>query len=885
MPFKPPALSASPDDHQDDSTPLLVPLEALQYNLHRQLYPSHFLHDTLDPPFAAFMSQPPLSPKTATASPPAPSSDAADPPQPPSNTTQASSSDDGTPAHACQWTGCDKVLSDPETLYNHLCNDHIGRKSTGNLCLTCKWKDCGTTCAKRDHITSHLRVHTPLKPHVCEICKKPFKRPQDLKKHEKIHTEEHHAQHKHSKAITVTDPAYSQRVRGDSDKPRPVVPSSGQSQGSAAARAKSTSLPLSDSSSGADFGVLPTPSPELDYGQDAAAAHSRNQLYRAQPPLPTWEVLPEDVQGRGIPVSGSKRSYDYNVDDFFTDVKKRRVTPAYDPLDMAARLSNLAYQQSLSATTHGGPGPAQSQQHLFPPRSVSFDIRTPEELAAVNEFLITLGRDVSQGNSHAARQQHAQAQAQAMNHHNPVDDASFFDPANLAQLGLAGMPGVPTAPGPGSGAGYHGDSGFAPLNEFSSQQMSGYPSRSSHQSVQAVQFGIYPSAQDIAGPAAPLPYTSNRQRAHRTSATEDHFAQLNNPSPPFPPHQYSSGQGGYPHYLTPPLDLGPSANAGASPLSSHSGMSTPPSATPPHMPLSMDHHETAAFDFMRSNRAPPPVVQLAPADYSQKNMRTVLPLKSAGPAGPSTSTASAAALAGRPAPVEPKIGAGGVHRGPPARLTASSAASSVASSSIAPSQSSPLYPLLTSGDERLKLPPLGARFRSPSPSPSPPSMGRTLSRSSTASPAPSPYRRSPSPISTDSRTPSPPRSSAPTPLPPSSSSARVSYPVLPPISALASYPSPRREHTEDLARRVGKIELESHARTRAVSPEERRKHAALLRDLLVAINTEYKRRYGTPPPVSREASGSQMDVETEERKGTEVRGLEKEMRDVEMVAA
>jgi hypothetical protein len=154
-------------------------------------------------------------------------------------------------AQPCLWVDCTRSFADPETLYSHLCNDHIGRKSTNNLCLTCKWKGCGTTCAKRDHITSHLRgqectfdflstfltslsvVHTPLKPHVCEvsirsirhcstllrhsqICKKSFKRPQDLKKHEKIHTEEHHAQHKHSKAITVADPAYIFRVRGES---------------------------------------------------------------------------------------------------------------------------------------------------------------------------------------------------------------------------------------------------------------------------------------------------------------------------------------------------------------------------------------------------------------------------------------------------------------------------------------------------------------------------------------------------------------------------------------------------------------------------------------------------------------------------------------------
>ena len=57
----------------------------------------------------------------------------------------------------CKWKQCQYRSPNPEDLYEHLCNQHVGRKSTNNLCLTCAWEGCGVKCVKRDHITSHLR--------------------------------------------------------------------------------------------------------------------------------------------------------------------------------------------------------------------------------------------------------------------------------------------------------------------------------------------------------------------------------------------------------------------------------------------------------------------------------------------------------------------------------------------------------------------------------------------------------------------------------------------------------------------------------------------------------------------------------------------------------
>ncbi|KAJ7103301.1 transcription factor PacC [Mycena belliarum] len=537
----------------------------------------------------------------------------------------------------CQWQDCAQAFPDPETLYNHLCNDHIGRKSTNNLCLTCKWKDCGTSCAKRDHITSHLRVHTPLKPHVCEICKKSFKRPQDLKKHEKIHTEEHHAQHKHSKAITVADPAYVSRVRGDSTSTgRPVSskpPSSKSPSDGSAARAQSRSSSASD---GSYPNFPPTPSPDFSPPPMHHVHHS-----------PTDEMFMQSHGWDGTS-TGSKRSHDYSVDDFFTDMKKRRLSPSYDPR-MAERLERLNHVSYPHHHHHGASG--------FNPRSVSLDIRTPEELAAVNDFLITLGRDVSDNGPRPP---------------SGFSSESYFDPVSLSQLGLAGMPGMPHSSGPNGNNPDHPYPNSAPQH-FSSQPYS--TTRSTHPSV--AYGGMYPHIDD-----APLSYPAEFTRRPTKYA-------------PYPQH--------YHHHQSPPHEGG----------SPHSGSNH---STPPQM--SLPPPDSAAYDYLRHPRGAPPAVQLAAPDYmGNKSMQQRIVLLKSVPGA-------------RPEPVEPKLSPL-PHRGPPAKLEPSAPASSALSPALAQTGAGSLYPLLTSGDEQYKLPPMKHRYRSPSPATS-----RASTPSTQGSPAP-----------------------------------------------------------------------------------------------------------------------------------------------------
>ncbi|CAG8640825.1 16315_t:CDS:2, partial [Dentiscutata erythropus] len=208
----------------------------------------------------------------------------------------------------CLWKQCNRSFEDPELLYQHLANDHVGRKSTGNLCLKCHWDKCEVQTTKRDHITSHLRVHVPLKPHVCPRCRKAFKRPQDLKKHEKIHSEEHQAsilgknnRHKNNQPPTppqnpIDDPSISY-----TSSPPQIPPSPESETSDIVYKYQQLS---GQEILGVDYANFGPPSFDLDYNFN--------------PPLSTTNIIKHN----------HKRSVDF-VDEFIQDVKRNKVDPQY----------------------------------------------------------------------------------------------------------------------------------------------------------------------------------------------------------------------------------------------------------------------------------------------------------------------------------------------------------------------------------------------------------------------------------------------------------------------------------------------------------------------------------------------------------------------------
>ena len=414
---------------------------------------------------------------------------------------------------------------------------------------------------------------------------------------------------------------------------------------------------------------------------------------------------------------------------------------------MVERLSNLAYLSNgiPSNQSHGsGAGNGYGHTPIFNPRSVSFDIHTPEELAAVNEFLITLGRDVTTTTrAHPFQSRHTTREFD--NH----PSQSYFNAAGLNELGLAGMPGIMNS-APGSGTAY-GDASM-----YSTSSASGfppYPPRSAHQSVSipGINFGVPQSASLF--PDVSFPELDDRRNTNAFASTVSTPSSIFDTKLESPSPSMACAMG----YQSPDM------------MSPRSAISTPPAG--------LD------FDVLRAPRGPPPVAQITPLDYYSRTTRTMVPLK------------SVPANYRKPEPSSSK---------PQARSPSTDSGS----------DSNSLSTLLTSGSKEYELPPLHLRRE----------------------------ERSPSPPASSSR------SGSSTPEPPHHST------VLPSFKSVISGVS-----TERLARSVRDIEIDSEADEEEVRPtseemgdeaevkeKQRQEHARLIKDLLIFINSEYKKRYGVP---------------------------------------
>ncbi len=270
--------------------------------------------------------------------------------------------------------------------------------------------------------------------------------------------------------------------------------------------------------------------------------------------------------------------------------------------DMADRLTSLSFTNVT--------GPASNS--TFSPRSVSLDIRSPEELAAVNQFLLTLGRDVT--SVHESRSSS-----------NGHQYSHYFDYTELSQLGLTGMPGISMSNTTSS------------MNTYPSpsSQYSSHTPGQQHVSGSSYSGPMYPSMNGLTNQGLSSATSIDRRVSNGTLAPPT--------SPPFQVigHQQSSPLGHA--HLTPPLDLSPP----------HSSLSSPSNSTPPHLP-----HTESTVIYERGSRPVVPPAVLAPVDFPTKAMHRTVPLKSIPVRSPSpddSEHSSSSPTWGRPSLAPPPL--------------------------------------------------------------------------------------------------------------------------------------------------------------------------------------------------------------------------------------
>ncbi|KAH9898861.1 hypothetical protein F4778DRAFT_771535 [Xylariomycetidae sp. FL2044] len=286
----------------------------------------------------------------------------------------------------CKWNGCCEKFASAETLYEHICEKHVGRKSTNNLNLTCQWNQCRTTTVKRDHITSHIRVHVPLKPHKCDFCGKSFKRPQDLKKHVKTHADD---------SVLVRSPDQHGGMNGayrQGKAPSSYYDHNGQIRTNSAA-----------------FGQPPHPT-----------GHASSYYQHHAPPSFGGPMYYQPLGGRSdhmgyhaaADFDNRKRAYDA-LNDLFGDVKRRQLDPAsyhqvgqrLMPLHGALPVHSgsmgaeyLPAPAVVAVDGPGGQGPYQ-QHYALPPMP---NLRTKSDLVQIDQILEQMQSTVYENSNNAA---------------------------------------------------------------------------------------------------------------------------------------------------------------------------------------------------------------------------------------------------------------------------------------------------------------------------------------------------------------------------------------------------------------------------------------------------------------------------------------------------
>ncbi len=77
----------------------------------------------------------------------------------------------------CKWDSCLYQAMSLKELYNHA----LKHKTVAPF--YCHWENCGMVCHKKARLTAHLLTHIPYRAYTCKICKKSYKREQEMRRH------------------------------------------------------------------------------------------------------------------------------------------------------------------------------------------------------------------------------------------------------------------------------------------------------------------------------------------------------------------------------------------------------------------------------------------------------------------------------------------------------------------------------------------------------------------------------------------------------------------------------------------------------------------------------------------------------------------------------